>query len=173
MLLSLCCSGSTEKVVPCFNCVWLFEFEIVDVNFLSSELLFRKSFFSRWWIIYVQLFSNVIFALAQDFTSNVELRSKDYNHFCYKLREVRHLEKDFGFEAVWELRYCFMTWFWAQLTCTTSDWFNWNCAFWRECKKAPFSVRYFSELLNLRSFVFHNGLWIQTCRSILQAKLEL
>ena len=73
-------------------------------QFLELEASFQKVFFSRWWIFYVQLFSNVIFALAQDFTSNVELRSKDYNHFCYKLREVRHLEKDFGFEAVWDLR---------------------------------------------------------------------
>ena len=127
----------------------------------------QKSFFSRWWLIHVQLFSNLIFALAQDFTSNVKLRSTDYNLLCYMFREVRHLVKNFVFEAVWDLRYCFITWFWAQLTCTTDDWFNWNCVFWCECKNAPFLVRYFSELLNLRSFIFLYWLWIQTCRWIL------
>ena len=140
MLLSLCCSGSTEKVVPYFNCVWI---RNCWLQFLELGASFPKVFSWRWWIIYVQLFSNVIFALAQDFTSNVELRSKDYNHFCYKLREVRHLEKDFGFEAVWDLRYCFMTWFWAQPTCTTNDWINWNCAFWCECKCTIFTTLLF------------------------------
>ena len=93
------------------------------------------SFFSRWCLIYVQFFSNVIFGLARDLTSNVELRSKDYKHFCYKLREMPHFEKDFGFEAVWDLRYCFITWFWAQRTCTTNGRFNWNCAFCCEFAK--------------------------------------
>ena len=88
------------------------EFESVDVNFLSSEILFRR-FFLRWCQIYVQLFSNVFFRLAEDFTSNIEVRSQGNNHFCYKLHKVRHFEKNFVSEAVWDLCYCIITWFWA------------------------------------------------------------
>ena len=110
-LVSLCCSVSTEKLVPFFNCIWMFEFEIVDVSFLNSELPFRMSFL-RWCLIYVQLISNGVFGLAQDFTSNVELRSQDYNLFCCKLNQVRQFEKTSGLKQ-WDVSYCFIKWFWA------------------------------------------------------------
>ena len=44
-LLSLCCSGSTEKAGPYLISVRTLEFEY-DVNFLNSELFFQKVFFT-------------------------------------------------------------------------------------------------------------------------------
>ena len=82
--------------LECLNC------EIVDVIFLISELPFRKLLL-HWCLIYVRLFSNVVFGLIQDFKSTVELRSHDYNHFCCKLHEVRHFDRDFGSEALFHI----------------------------------------------------------------------
>ena len=141
--LTLRCCHCAVRARPRRRYLISIVFECLNSKLLTSiswaPRFFSESFFSCWCLIHVQLFSNVIFGLGQGFTSNVELRSKDYKHFCYKLREMWHFEKDFGFEAVWDLRYCFITWFWAQPTCTKHDWFNWNCAFWCEiAKMRPF-----------------------------------
>ena len=61
-------------------------------QFLEIRSSFRKSFF-HWCLIYVQLLSNVVLVIAQDFASNAELLAQDYIHFCCNLREVRHFER--------------------------------------------------------------------------------
>ena len=81
-------------------------FGCLNPKFLMSipwnRRFFRKPSCSSWCLIYVQVFSQLIFGLAHDFNLNLQLRSQDYNHFYFKLHEVRHFEKEFGFKVAWD-----------------------------------------------------------------------